>query len=214
MHSADIEGCLSVPVERESRMKPQAVTGAVLCLLGWLCMACQIRPTMPTSTLIPTDIPIPAHTWTPTSELLPTITPVPSHTQAPTPTPGPLTDAEAIALMEEEAAARGVDISTLRIKIEADPRWANIRYSSSYTVDSRAFQPQTVLVALTAARVLVRVQPPIDGGIRLAVIPGGESEVGLRVTVIDGSSLEAWANGFISDQEFVDQWIVGTVTRE
>lgn len=201
-------------VERESGKRRHAAASAVLFLLGWLCMACQSPPTMPTNTPIPTASPIPAHTRVPTSEVLPTIAPAPSHTQAPTPTPGPLTDAEAIALMEEEAAARGVDISTLRIKIEADPRWANIRYSSSYTVDSRAFQPQTVLVALTAARVLVRVQPPIDGGIRLAVIPGGESEVGLRVTVIDESSLEAWANGSISDQEFVDQWIVGTVTRE
>ena len=45
-------------------------------------------------------------------------------------------------------------------------------------------------------------------------MPDGESEVGLRVTVIDGSSLEAWTNSSISDQEFVDQWMVGTVTRE
>ncbi len=195
-------------------MRPHAVASAVLCLLGWLCMACQSRLTMPTSTPLPTAIPIPAHTKTPTSELLPTITPVPSHTQAPTPTPGPLTDAEAIALVEEEAAARGVDLATLRITITGEPRSVSIRYSSSYTVDSRVFQPQTALVALAAARVLVRVQPPIDGGIRLAVIPGGESEVGLRVTVIDGSSLEAWANGSISDQEFVGQWMDWTVTRE
>ena len=195
-------------------MRPHAAASAVLCLLGWLCMACQSRPTTPTSTPLPTATPTPAHTWTPTSEPLPTITPTPSHTQAPTPTPGPLTDAEAIALVEEEAAARGVALPTLRIKIEGEPRWASIRYSSSYTVDSRAFQPQTVLVALAAARVLVRVQPSIDGGIRLAVMPGGESEVGLRVTVIEGSSLEAWANGSISDQEFVGQWMVGTVTRE
>ncbi len=195
-------------------MRPHAAASAVLCLLGWLCMACQSRLTMPTSTPLPTAIPIPAHTKTPTSELLPTITPVPSHTQAPTPTPGPLTDAEAIALVEEEAAARGVDLATLRITITGEPRSVSIRYSSSYTVDSRVFQPQTALVALAAARVLVRVQPPIDGGIRLAVIPGGESEVGLRVTVIDGSSLEAWANGSISDQEFVGQWMDWTVTRE
>lgn len=193
-------------------MRPHAAASAVLCLLGWLGMACQSRPTMPTSTLLPTAISIPAHTRTPTSDPLPTISPTPSHTQ--TPTPGPLTDAEAIALVEEEAAARGVALSTLRITIKGEPRWASIRYSSSYTVDSRAFQPQTVLVALAAARVLVRVQPPIDGGIRLAVIPGGESQVGLRVTVIDGSSLEAWTNGSISDQEFVGQWMVGTVTRE
>jgi hypothetical protein len=195
-------------------MRQHAAASAVLCLLGWLCTACQSRLTTPTSTPLPTAIPIPAHTWTPTSELLPTITPAPSHTLATTPTPGPLTDAEAIALVEEEAAARGVALSTLRITIEGEPRWASIRYSSSYTVNSRIFQPQTVLVALAAARVLVRVQPPMDGGIRLAVIPGGESEAGLRVTVIVGSSLEGWANGTISDQEFVGQWMVGTVTRE
>ncbi len=194
-------------------MRPHAAASAVLCLLGWLSMACQSRPTtMPTSAPLPMATLPPSRTRTPTSEALPTITPTPFHTQAPT--PGPLTDAEAIALLEEEAAARGVDLQTLRITIAGEPRSASIRYSSSLTVDSRAFEPQRVLVALAAARVLVRIQPPIDGGIRLAVIPDGESEVGLRVTVIDGSSLEAWANGSISDQEFVDQWMVGSVTRE
>jgi hypothetical protein len=193
-------------------MRPHAAASAVLCLLGWLGMACQSRSTTPTNIPLPT--PTPAHTWTPSSEPLPTITPTPSHTQVPTPTPGRLTDVEAIALVEKEVAARGVALPTLRITIQGEPRWASIRYSSSLTEDSRAFQPQTVFVALVAARVLVRIQPPIDGGIRLAVIPDGEGEVGLRVTVIDGFSLEAWANGSISDQEFVGQWIVGTVTRE
>jgi len=195
-------------------MRPHAAASAVLCLLGWLCMACQSLLTMPTSTPLPTAIPIPAHTKTPTCEPLPMITPTRPHTQAPTSTPDFLTDVEAIALVEEEAAARGVDLATMRITITGEPRSVSIRYSSSYAVDGRVFQPQTVLVALAAARVLVRVQPPIDGGIRLAVIPSGESEVGLRVTIIDGSSLESWANGFISDQEFVGQWMVGTVTRE
>ncbi len=195
-------------------MRPHAAAGAALCLLGWLGIACQSRPTMPSSTPLPTASPIPAHTWTPTSEPLPTISPTQSHTQAPTPTPGPLTDAEAIALVEEEATAHGVALPALRITIEGEPRWVSIHYSSSFTADSRAFQPQTVLVALATARVFVRVQPPLDGGIRLAVMPGGESEVGLRVTVINGSSLEAWANGSISDQEFVGQWMVWTVTRE
>jgi len=198
-----LKAVLLARVERESRMRPHTAASAVLCLLGWLGMACQSRPTTPMSIPLPTITPIPAHTWTPLSEPLPTIMPTPSHTQEPTPTPGPLTDAEAIALIEEEAAARGVDLQTIRITISGDPRSASIRYSSSYAVDSRAFQPQTVLVALAAARVLVRIQPPVNGGIRLAVIPGGESDVGLRVTAIDGSSLEAWANGSITDQEFV-----------
>jgi hypothetical protein len=102
----------------------------------------------------------------------------------------------------------------LRITIGGEPRSVSIRYSSSYAVDSSVFQSQTVLVALAAARAIARVQPPINGGMRLAVMPGGESEVGLRVIIIDWSSLEAWANGSISDQEFVSQWTVGAITRE
>ena len=100
------------------------------------------------------------------------------------------------------------------LPIRGEPRSASIRYSSSYDVDSSVFQAQTTLVALAAARAMTRVQPPINGGMRRAVIPTGESEVGLRVIIIDWSSLEAWANGSISDQEFVRQWSVGTVTRE
>jgi hypothetical protein len=180
----------------EERMRPLAAVGVVLCLLGWLGVACQA----PSPTL--------------TSAPPPTTTLIPAHTQSPTSTPGPLTDTEAIALVKEEVAARGVAPHALRITIGGEPRSASIRYSSSYAVDSNVFQSQTVLIALAAAQAIARVQPPINGGMRLAVMPGGESEVGLRVIVIDWSSLEAWANGSISDQEFVSQWTVGAITRE
>jgi len=119
-----------------------------------------------------------------------------------------------MALIQEEATARGVAPDTLRVTIRGEPRSASIRYSSPYDVDGSVFQAQTTLVALAAARAMARVQPPINGGIRLAVIPDGEGEVGLRVIIIDWSSLEAWANGSISDQEFVGQWSEGTITRE
>ena len=177
-------------------MKHIAAVGVVFCLLGWLGMGCQ-APSPP-----------------PTSAPPPTTTLPSASTRMPTPTPGPLTDAEAIALIKEEAAARGVAPHTLRITIGEEPRSASIRYSSSYAVDGSVFQAQTTLVALAAARAMARVQPPITGGMRLAVIPVGESEVGLRVIVIDWSSLEAWASGSISDKEFVGQWTVGAVTRE
>ena len=117
-------------------------------------------------------------------------------------------------LIHEGATARGVAPDTLRITIKGAPRSASIRYSSSYDVDSSVLQVQTTLVALAAARAMARVQPPITGGMRLAVIPAGEGEVGLRVIVIDWASLEAWASGSISDQEFVSQWSEGTITRE
>jgi hypothetical protein len=128
--------------------------------------------------------------------------------------PDSLTDAEALALIEKEVTARGVAPHTLRVSIGQEPRSASIRYSSSYDVDSSVFKAQTALVALAAARALARVQPPINGGISLAVMPGGESEAGLRVIAIDWPILEAWANGAISDQEFVSQWMVGDITRE
>ena len=177
-------------------MRSIAAIGVVFCILGWLGMACQSAPA------------------TPTPAGLPTTTLTPAHTKTPVPTPGSLTDAEAIALIDEELTAHGIAPHTARITIAGEPRWASIRYSSSLTLDSRAFEPQTVLVALAVARAVARVEPPINGGIRLAVIPGGESNVGLRVIVIDGPGLRAWANGSISDQEFVDAWTGGTITKE
>ena len=177
-------------------MRPLAAVAAVLCFLGWLGIGCQAPSSPPTSAPPPTTIPPPAPTRTPT------------------PRPGLLTHGEAIALIQEEATARGVAPDTLRITIRGEPRSASIRYSSPYDVDGSVFQAQTTLVALAAARAMARVQPPINGGIRLAVIPDGEGEVGLRVIIIDWSSLEAWANGSISDQEFVGQWSEGTITRE
>jgi len=175
-------------------MKHIAAVGVVLCLLGWLGTACR-APSPPTTSAPP-----------------PTTTPTSAPTR--TPTPGPLTDAEAMALVKDEATARGVAPDTLRITIRGEPRSASIRYSSTYDVDGSVFQAQTTLVALAAARAMARVQPPLNDGMRLAVMPVGESEVGLRVIAIDGASLEAWANGSISDQEFVSQWTVGAITRE
>jgi hypothetical protein len=177
-------------------MKHIAAVGIVFCLLGCLAIACQ-SPS-------PTAISAPP----------PTIPPISAPTQTSTPRPGPLTDAEAIALIEEEATARGVSPDTLRITMRGEPRSASIRYSSHYKVDSNVFQVQMMFVALTAAQAMARVQPPIKGGMRLAVVPGGEGEVGLRVTFIDWVSLEAWATGSISDQEFMSQWTKGAVTRE
>jgi len=177
-------------------MKRIAAVGVVFCILCWLALGCQ------------------GPSPTATSALPPTITPTAAPTRTPTPGPGSLTDAEAIAQIQEGATARGVAPDTLRITIRGEPRSASIRYSSSYDVDGSVFQVQTTLVALAAARAMARVQPPITGGMRLAVIPVGEGEVGLRVIVIDWSSLEAWASGSISDQEFVSQWSEGTVTRE
>lgn len=179
-------------------MRPIAAGGVLLCLLTWQCVACR--------SLLTTSTSIPHPTATATSPSV--------ETRMPTPGPGALTEAEAIALVKEEMAARGVALHTVRTTIAGDPRWASIRYSSSYAVEGRVFQAQTVLVALAVARVMARIHPPIDGGMRLAVIPGGESDVGLRVTVVDGASLEAWADGSLSDQEFVDAWTVGTVTTE
>jgi hypothetical protein len=111
-------------------------------------------------------------------------------------------------------ADRGVSLDTVRITISDKPRKASIRYTSSYKVDSNVFKAQTMLVALAAARVVVRVHPPINGGMRLGVMPAGESDVGLQVTIIEESSLQAWASGSLTDQEFVSQWSGGIVTRE
>jgi hypothetical protein len=134
--------------------------------------------------------------------------------RTPVPELGSLTDAEAIAWIQEEVAARGVNSHTVRIRVGGEPRLASVRYSSSHTIGGRAFQPQRMLIALAVARVVARVRPPVSGGVRLSVIPAGGGEVGLVVTVIDGASLEAWASDSITEREFVDEWMVWTVTRE
>jgi len=175
-------------------MRLFAALSVILCLLGWFLIACQASLPPPTSTPLPTIVPTPARTRTPT--------------------PGPLTDAEAIALVKEEIVTRGIALHTVRITIAGKPRSASIRYASSYVFGSKIFRIQTTIVGLNAARTLIRVQPPLKGGIRLSIIPAGEDMVGLRVIVIDWPLLEAWANGHISDQEFVNQWTVGDVTRE
>jgi len=174
-------------------MKPVAVT---ICLCVWFGISCQAAPMA--RTVLYSASP------TPTS----------LSTRAPTAMPGPLTHAQAIASVREEVLARGVTSDSLSVQIAGEPRWVSIRYSSSYAIDGRAFRPQSMLIALAAARAMGRAQPPMDGGIRLAVMPEGEGNVGLAAVLIRGSTLEAWISGAMSDQEFVSQWSEGIVTRE
>jgi hypothetical protein len=182
--------------------------GGLACLLGCLATTSQPDLAPPTSTAIATPAQTSTGTRTPTS------TPIPTVTREPLPTPGPLTETEALALIEEEVTARGVASDTLRIALTGEPRVASIRYASAYSLDSRVFQAQTALITLALARAVARIEPPVGGGLRLAVMPAGDSEVGLRVTVIEYSSLEAWRDGFISDEEFVGQWSIAAVTKE
>lgn len=184
----------------------------VLCLLGCSCVAHQPRLPTTASTQDATATP----SSTPTSTCTPTLTSthIPTASRTPVAAPGPLTDAQAVALIEKEMTARGVAPGTLRIVVAEEPRIASIRYVSSYPIDSRVFQAESVLIALAVARTVTRIEPLITDGIRLSVIPGGDSDVGLRVTAIEHSSLEAWSQGAISDQEFVSQWTIGAVTKE
>ena len=130
------------------------------------------------------------------------------------PAPLSLTDSQAMALIEKELVAHRVALDTVRIAIGGEPRRVSIRYSSAYSVDHPAFEPQRVLVALAVSRVLAGVQPPLDGGMRLSAIPAGEGEIGLKVTVIGASSLDAWANNALPEREFVSEWDVWSMTRE
>jgi hypothetical protein len=108
----------------------------------------------------------------------PASTPTFLGTRAPTPMPGPLTDARAMALIREEVLASGVTSDALSVQIAREPRWASIRYSSSCAADARTFRPQMMLIALAAARFGTRAQPAADGGMRLAVMPGGRATWG------------------------------------
>ena len=170
------------------------LVSALLCLLGSLALSCQFPP--PTSTPPPT----------PTATATPTPTP--------TPTPRPLTEAGAIALIKEELAARGVALGTARVAVKGEPRAVSVRYASAYKLDSDVFKAQTVLVALAVSRAVLRIEPPIEGGINLSILPSEGGQVGLRVIAIGGPALEEWASGSLSDEQFVDEWTVGNVTTE
>jgi hypothetical protein len=175
-------------------MRVLLLVSALLCLLGSLALSCQFPPPTPTATTTAT----------------PTLTPTPT----PTPTPSPLTEAGAIVLIKEELAARGVALGTARVTVKGEPRGVWVRYATAYDPDSAVFKAQTILVALAVSRAVLRVEPPIEGGINLAILPSEEGEVGLWVIAIGGPALARWANGSLSDQEFVGEWTVGKVTTE
>jgi hypothetical protein len=119
-----------------------------------------------------------------------------------------------MALLEEELVARDVDLDTLRITIKEDPRIASIRYTSPYNFGSTVYRAQTVIIGLLTARAILRVDPPVDGGIQISIVVVGDKEVGLHVMAVSASSLQAWAEGSLSDEDFVREWTVGVVTKE
>lgn len=131
-----------------------------------------------------------------------------------TPERSPLSEAEALAQLVDMLGRRGVDDEATRLALGGDPLWLNVRYASQHVAESQYFGLQIVLVAMDAAHVAVRLRPPVDGGIKVAALPAGESEVGLKVILVYGHDLQRWADGELSEQEFVYEWEVGTVPKE
>jgi hypothetical protein len=111
-------------------------------------------------------------------------------------------------------SSRGVDPDTVRIRIGGQPRRASVRYTSAYLPDRSEFRAQMMLITLATATAILRVDPPIDGGLDVAVLPSEQGEVGLLVATIDRTTLDAWASGILSDQEFVAAWQLGAATRQ
>jgi hypothetical protein len=185
-------------------MKRQVLAVFTALLLGWLATTCQNPP--------PTPTPIPSPTSTAT--LPPTLEPAATFTPPPTPLPPPLSDDQALDLLLEEVSSRGVDPDTIRLRIGGRPRRASVRYTSTYQPDRSEFRAQMTLITLAAASTVVRVDPPIEGGLDVSVLPVEGEAIGLLVIAVDRSSLDAWANGILSDQEFVAAWQLGAVTVE
>ena len=180
------------------------VARAAFCLCVGLLAACQV------AVATPTDPPQPTETSTP--EPLPTSTPSPQ--PLPTATPGPLSEAEAVALIEEQLAARSVDLETVRLTFRKEPRILSLRFTSPYDFGSTAYRAHSVLVPLLVSRIGVRVPSAVGDGIEVSIIPRGSEEVGLHVISIMGSTLEAWRAGDLSDQEFVADWTVGVIPKQ
>jgi hypothetical protein len=119
-----------------------------------------------------------------------------------------------MALIKEELAAHGVALGTARVTVKGEPRGVSVRYTTAYKLNSAVFKAQTILVTLAISRAVLRVEPPIEGGITVAIVPGEEGEVGLWVITIGAPALARWADGSLSDQQFVGEWTVGIVTTE
>lgn len=88
-------------------------------------------------------------------------------------------------------AAHSIAFETARIAIKSEPRRVSVRYTTGYDLDINTFKAQTVLVARAVSRTVLRVEPPIKGGVDLAMVPIEEGEVGLWVITSGGPALEA-----------------------
>jgi hypothetical protein len=131
-----------------------------------------------------------------------------------TPEPAPLTSSAVAELIAEQLGARGVDASTVRVSIKSENRMGSVRYTSPYDWASSEYNAQAIISAMLISRAMLRVVPPIGGGLQVSIIPQGSAEVGLHVITITDSDLAAWADGSITDQEFVARWTNGIMTKE
>ena len=74
--------------------------------------------------------------------------------------------ADAIAMLAEELAARGADPDTIRIQIEGQPRSVSIRFASLYDCASHVYRAQWVLAVLASCRIMLHVEPPVEGAFK------------------------------------------------
>jgi hypothetical protein len=107
-----------------------------------------------------------------------------------------------------------VATDTVRITLKGEPRRLAVRYTSTLDFGSSPFHAQSTLIGLAVSQVLLRIQPSVEGGLDLSILPASHDEIGLWVITIEPTNLDAWASGALSDLEFVEGWHKAAVTRE
>jgi hypothetical protein len=196
----------------------RAMIAIALCLLGLVAAGCRASPPAaePTSAP-PSPSPIPPSTTrVPTPTPLPTATPLPPSHFASTPGSAltPLSDADAVARMEEAALRYGAVADTVKVFIAGEPRTVTVRYTSPLSTEQGTFDLQRTLSTMAIARIVVRLDPVPAGGLSVAIIPSRDADVGLLLTIIDGDTLARWTRGELNDAEFIRHWEMGAMTRQ
>jgi hypothetical protein len=135
--------------------------------------------------------------------LHPAPTPMPG---APTPPPtGAISQAEAMQLGTSIVEASGATLDEQWFDpSEGSLTWM-LSYVSQYTPGGDQFNAQQTQIILELSETMMRIEPPAD---MLGVVALDSSGDGYNGVIVMSLFLEMWQEGTLSDDEFIDSWIV------
>jgi tetratricopeptide (TPR) repeat protein len=138
--------------------------------------------------------------------LNPQPTPMPAPTRPPSAaTPGAISQQRAEKLATDLIEGLGATLDLQMFQTEEGETYWYVLYTSQHLLTSEQIGTQQRRIVLGLSKILIRIDPPVDG---LGVIAYDANDETYNMVIVVSFIAQAWADGDYTDDEFVDWWVI------